>query len=101
MKTELTEKEKRFWKKIDRDNKIHQSNKVFITGGFLIIFFTYEYVKLCLRFPNYEEFVHAIRSTEKTRSLGFLAAIAMGIFLIWLGIKIRKSPIIDHPRELP
>ena len=94
-------KEKEFWKRIDRRNKIYQSSKAFIAGGFFIIFFSNEFVKLYQRYSSYTEFKMAIRTVEKVRSLGFLLAIAVGIFFIWLGIRIIKSPISDRPRDLP
>ena len=94
-----TEGEKKFWKKIDRDNKIYQSNKALIVGAFFIVFFSYQFVKLGLYFSSYEKFRSAVQSTEKARSLGLLLAIVVGILLMWLGIRIRKTPIVDFPRE--
>ncbi|MEI7508821.1 MAG: hypothetical protein WCJ62_05080 [Flavobacterium sp.] len=100
MNSEL-EKEKKFWLKVDRENKIYQSNKAFAFGGSLILFFAYELVKLCLNYSNFEDFKVAVRSTEKTNSLICFFMILVGIvFIIW-GIKIRKSPLSDRPRELP
>ena len=93
--------EKKYWLKIDRENKIFQSNKAIFFGGFLVIFFSYEYVKLYLGFSSNDEFINAIQTTEKTRSLGFTLLIVIGILFIWDGINIRKSPLSDQPRELP
>lgn len=95
------EEEKKFWLKFDRENKVHQSNKAFIPGVLLILFFLYEFIKLCQNYSNYEEFKIAIRSTEKTISLIDLAMIFVGILFIVLGFKIRKSPLSDRPRDLP
>jgi hypothetical protein len=95
-----TEKEKDFWKKIDRNNKKFQSNNALFFGVFLIIFFSYESIKLYQSFSNYNEFQTAIRYIEKVRSLGFLFAISIGIFFIWFGLKIRKMPIKDNPTDL-
>ena len=100
MNSEL-EKEKKYWLKVDRKNKIYQSNKAFAFGGSLILFFSYELVKLCLNYSNFDDFKVAVKSTEKTNSLICFVLILVGIvFIIW-GIKIRKSPLSDQPRELP
>lgn len=93
--------EKNFWLKIDRENKIFQSTKIFLFGGFIVVSFSYEFVKLCLEFSNYNEFKNAIQTTEKSRVLGFLLAIIVGVLLIWVGIKVRRSPLSDKPRRLP
>ena len=96
-----TEEKKKFWLKIDKENKIYLSNKAFIPGVLAILFFSYEFIKLCQNYSSYEEFKNAIRSTEKTISLIYLAMIFVGILLVVLGYKIRKSPLSDHQRDLP
>lgn len=94
-------KEKEFWKRIDQKNKIYQSSKAFFAGGFFIIFFSSKFIELYQSYSSYAEFKTAIRTVEKVRSLGFLLAIAVGIYFIWFGIKIRKSPVSEKPRDLP
>ena len=100
MKPEI-EEDKKFWLKIDKRNKIYQSNRAFVFGGFLVIFFLYQFVNLCQNYSSFEEFKIAIRSTEKTISLIYLVMIFVGILFIVFGIRIRKSPLSDHRRELP
>lgn len=100
MKPEI-EEEKKFWLKNDRDNKIYQSNRAFAFGGFLILLFTYKYVNLCLNYSSFEEFKVAVRTTEKLISILYVVAVFVGILFIILGIKIRKSPLSEQPRDLP
>jgi hypothetical protein len=95
------EKKKKYWLKVDRENKIYQSNKCFAFGGTLILLFSYELVKLCQNYSTFRDFKVAARSVEKTSFLICFILILVGVIFIILGVKIRKSPLSDRPRELP
>lgn len=84
------DEEKEFWKKEDRDNIIYQSNRALMFGGLLFISFSYQFVKLCLKFSSFDEFKFTVRTTEKAKSLSCLCVIAISVVIIIVGIKIRK-----------
>jgi uncharacterized membrane protein YfcA len=86
-----TEKENKFWQKIDSENRIYQSNKALIFGGFLVLIFSYYYTNLCLKYSSFNEFKVAVRTTEKESSLIYSFGIILGFLMIALGIWIRKK----------